>query len=223
MTEGILECNSVQINYRKYGAGDEKPLVLLHGNGEDGRIFDVAAQKFAEGGFTVYAPDSRSHGKSGKAPLSYADMAEDVRAFIENLQLEKPMLYGFSDGGIIGLILAMRNPGLLSKLAVSGANLAPGALKFSFRFGIRVSHFFTRDPMLALMLREPQISPSDLARITEPTLVLAGERDIIPQKHTESVAAAIPSATLCILIGEDHASYVVDGEKLYRTLRDFFV
>jgi len=195
----------------------------LHGNGEDGGVFDVAAKRFAENGFTVYAPDSRGHGKSGKAPLSYADMAEDVRAFIENLKLDKPLLYGFSDGGIIGLMLAMNHPRVLSKLAVSGVNLNPKALNFSFKALVRISYFFTRNPMLRLMLREPQIAHSSLARITEPVLVLAGARDIVSKKHTESVAAAIPNAKFRILKGENHSSYVFDNEKLFGILSGFFV
>ena len=194
VNEYSIVCNSVPIFYRRLGADGNRPLILLHGNGEDGGIFGAAAQRFAQSGFTVYVPDARGHGKSGKAPLSYTEMAGDMRAFIENLRLEKPLLYGFSDGGIIGLMLAYKTPGLLSKLAVSGVNLSPGALKFSFRFWTRAAHFFTRSPLLRLMLKEPHITSSDLARIAEPALVLAGERDIVPKKHTESVAAAIPCA-----------------------------
>jgi len=222
MDEHSIICNAVPIFYRKCGSNDGRPLILLHGNGEDGRIFDVVAQKFAKKGFIVYCPDSRGHGKSGKAPLSYAGMAGDIYEFIVNLRLEKPLLYGFSDGGIVGLILACNHPGLLSKLAVSGVNLTPSALNFCFRLWIRISHFVTRNPMLRLMLREPQIRISELSRITEPVCVLAGSRDIVSKKHTESVAAAIPLASARVLKGETHASYVLDGEKLYGILNDFF-
>ena len=216
MTDGFIECNAVNIYYRKYGK-DGRPLVFLHGNGEDGRIFDGIAQKMSQS-FSVYLPDARGHGQSGKVPLSYGEMAKDVCGLIRGLGLVKPLLYGFSDGGITGLILAYQNPGLLSNLAVSGVNLSPKALKFWFRLSVRLGFFFTRDPMLRLMLAEPDITPADLSRITEPVCVLAGAKDIVPAKHSASVAAAIPSGALGILKGESHGSYVLDNGKLFAAL-----
>ena len=71
------------------------------------------------------------------------------------------------------------------------------------------------------MLNEPNIAFVDLSKITAPTLVLAGERDIIPASHTQAVAAAIPSAECRILKGETHASYVLDADKLHDVLKDF--
>jgi pimeloyl-ACP methyl ester carboxylesterase len=220
MTEHTCVCNGVNIFYRKIGDG--KPLVFLHGNGEDGRIFSVAAERFARDGFCVYLVDTRGHGKSGKAPLGYQNFADDVRAFIDELRLSRPALYGFSDGGITGLLLAVQNPGLLLRLAVSGVNLNPRALSRSFRFATRFLHFFTRDEKLRLMLKEPDIRTDELNRITEPVLVLAGSHDIVTRAHTESIAAAIPNAECRILKGETHASYVADNGKLYAQLSGFF-
>jgi pimeloyl-ACP methyl ester carboxylesterase len=95
--------------------------------------------------FTVYAIDSRGHGKSSRVKtLHYADMAEDIAAFIEALGLEKPMFYGFSDGGVIGLLLAINHPGLLSRLASSGANMNPESLSKGFLLFVRAMYRLTR-------------------------------------------------------------------------------
>lgn len=93
----IFQVNNGHLYYEKSGAG--RPLILLHGNGEMHKIFDKAIPILAEN-FTVYAIDSRGHGQSQPVlEYHYADMAEDIKCFIEALELKNPMLYGFSDGG----------------------------------------------------------------------------------------------------------------------------
>jgi pimeloyl-ACP methyl ester carboxylesterase len=203
-------------------AGQGPPLILLHGNGESHRIFRRAMGRLAAK-FTVYAIDSRGHGKSSRVEaLHYADMAEDIAQFVEALGLGKPMLYGFSDGGIIGLLLAMGRPGLLSRMAISGANLTPGDLKPGMLRLIRVMYKLTRGCNWKLMLEEPDITPAQLGRIDVPVLVLAGEKDIIDEAHTRMIAGAIPGARLQILPGESHGSYVSNGAKLCGLIIPFF-
>ena len=91
-----VQVNGVILYYEKQGSGP--PLVLLHGNGEDGRIFDRTAEVLAPH-YTVYTIDSRCHGQSSRdVPLSYDLMAADVLAFTKALKLEKPVICGFSDG-----------------------------------------------------------------------------------------------------------------------------
>ena len=83
---------------------------------------------------------------------------------------------------------------------------------------LRLVTLFNRDPKLLLMLREPRIAPSALRSVTVPTLVLAGSRDLIREKHTRLIAASLPDARLRILPGETHGSYIVHSEKLARLL-----
>lgn len=91
-----VQVNGVILYYEKQGSGP--PLVLLHGNGEDGRIFDRTAEVLAPH-YTVYTIDSRCHGKSSRnVPLSYDLMAADVLAFSKALKLEKPVICGFRMG-----------------------------------------------------------------------------------------------------------------------------
>lgn len=182
--------NGTKIYYEVQGSG--APILLCHGNGEDHTIFDRLAAALAPN-FTVYLPDTRGHGKSEPVPvLHYSDMAEDMAALIEALGLQKPVFYGFSDGGILGLLLASRYPGLLSRLAVSGANFAPDGLRHSTHLRLALRDFFLPDPLLDVMLREPCLTREDLAKIDVPTLVMAGEHDLIRPEHTRTLAQSIP-------------------------------
>ena len=215
-----IHVNHIDLYYEKTGQGP--PLILLHGNGESCRIFRWAMAQFAAS-HTVYAIDSRGHGKSARVKaLHYADMAEDVAAFIAALGLERPCLYGFSDGGIIGLLLAIEHPGLLSSLAVSGANITPDGVKAGWLRAVRLGYFVTRNSKYKLMRDEPNITEEQLAQVKTPTLVLAGEKDLIRDAHTREIAAAIPGARLRILPGENHGSYVINSPKLYDVLGAFF-
>ena len=122
-----IAVNGTELYYQVSGRG--KPLILLHGNGESGRIFDQIEGSLARD-YQVYVVDSRGHGRSGRGvPVDYRLMTEDMAQFIQRLKLDKPAFYGFSDGGIVGLMLAIQHPGLLSCLAVSGANANPQGLK----------------------------------------------------------------------------------------------
>ena len=210
--------NDVELYYEEYGEGS--PFILLHGNGEDHTIFNVLIDELKKH-YKVYAIDSRSHGKSGKGELSYSLMAEDVKCFIENLNLDKPIVYGFSDGGIIGLMLASRYPQLISTLIASGANVTRSGLKWYIRTFFKVQNFFKPSPLLALMINEPNITREQLESITANVLVLCGSNDMVPYKHSLYIANTIPNATFKVLKGENHGSYVINSPKLYPIIASY--
>jgi len=218
----IAQVNGVDIFYEDNGTGPA--IVLLHGNGEDHTIFDKLTESLADR-YRVIAVDSRDHGLSTRnkkgEELHYSDMAEDIVQLIEQLQLEKPALYGFSDGGILGLLIAEKYPGLLNCLMVSGANTNPKAVKFWLRWSLAVLCLFTPLPKLRMMLREPQIDSTALASITIPVLVLAGQKDLVLEADTRLIAGSIPRAILQIVPGEGHGSYIVHSEKLHGLLAPF--
>ncbi len=207
-----LTVNGVKLYYEKTGTG--RPLVMAHCNSMDHKIFRSAAH-ILSGRFTVYCPDTRGHGKSEKVKtLHYTDMAEDMRAFIEALGLDRPLFYGFSDGGVTGLILASRYPSLLSALIVSGASLRPESTKdLPLRFFRLWSHVDRSDKM-RIMLREPDITDEMLLNIAVPTFVTAGERDLIRESHTRHIADTVPGASLRIFPHTGHTGYITRGAKI---------
>lgn len=214
-----ITVNNVNLYYEVAGSG--APLVMVHGNGETHAIFDKALPLLAEH-FTCYLLDSRGHGQSQPVTeYHYADMAEDVFQFIQALGLEHVTYYGFSDGGIIGLLLASKHPGLLEKMIISGANTRPDAVSKRIVRLFKVINFFHRKPLFELMLTEPHISREQLEAIETPTLVLAGSKDLVVEENTRFIAECIPNATLRILPGESHTSYIVHKEKIAQLILDY--
>ena len=215
-----IQVNGVLLHYIRVGRG--RPVVLVHGNGEDHRLFDCEVGQLAAAGYTVYAPDSRGHGAN--EPLNeyhYADMAEDIYQFIKTLGLEKPAYYGHSDGGIIGLLLEISHPGTLGLLAVSGTNLSPEGLTPEFLEDCRQAEERSSSPLTRLILTEPDISPEQLKSIRIPVLVTVGEYDLILPSETARIAAALPLSTLQTVKGADHGSYVSGSEVMGNLLIHF--
>lgn len=214
------EVNGININYEKTGKG-EQSIVLLHGNGEDHTMFFELSQLLAKD-FTVYALDSRGHGESDPVDyLTYDEMAEDVVSFIKKKKIKHPILYGFSDGGILGLLIAIRHPGLISKLIISGANLKPTGLKNWFLRQCELDYEANHSPLIELMLNNPNISHEELHTIHIPTLILAGEDDLVKEAHTESIHRNIENSQMQILAGEGHDTYVIHNPKLYDIIAPF--
>ena len=207
-----ITVNGVKLYYEKTGNGS--PLIMVHCNSMSHKIFNAAVKVLGQH-FTVYCPDSRDHGKSEKVKtLHYEDMAEDMAQFITELGLEKPVFYGFSDGGIIGLLLAYRYPDMLSKLIVSGASLNPDSTKdLPMKFFKLWSHFDRSDKM-RIMMREPDITDEILKGITVPTFVTAGEKDVIKLSHTQHIANTIPDAKLKIFPKQGHSGYIMRSTKI---------
>ena len=215
-----FESDGIRLYYEL--TGDGPPLVMLHGNGETHRIFDEAVRDLRKH-FTVYAVDSRGHGQSSPVTeYHYDDMAEDIYRFITHLDIQKPMLYGFSDGGIVGLLIALRHPGLLSQLIASGANTEPTGVKKGWLALFRLIYAASRSPQMKLMLTEPHISPDELRTITTPTLLTAGSRDMISEPHTRMLHETIPDSDLFIVHGATHSSYIVHSNEIAALLIDRF-
>ena len=214
------EVNGVSICYETVGEGD--PVILLHGNGGSHRDLSLLTQQLAAAGYKVYAVDSR--GQGANEPLDeyhYSDMADDVYELIKLWGLTQPALYGWSDGGIVGLLTEIRHPGSLGALAVSGANITPDGLEGSFLMSVKLSEAVYRDPLAAMILTEPDITEEELAGITCPVLVTAGSGDIIREDHTRQIADAIPGAQLIIFDGENHGSYITGNTKMAEALITF--
>ncbi len=210
----IQEANGISIYYEKEGRG--KPMILLHGNGEDHTTFSEASAILKDR-FTIYALDTRGHGRSSEScDMHYQSFAEDVKAFIDALSIEKPSLLGFSDGAITALMLASSYPDSVSAVISAGANTRPEGLTDEMLKDIRMEYEATGSALLSLMLSEPDISKEDLGRINVPVLVVAGEHDAVKREDTQLIASSIPDAKLRILKGEDHASYIWHSEKIAR-------
>ncbi len=216
----IFNTGKLELYYEKTGEGC--PLVMLHGNGEDGTIFGPLARKLSRH-FTVYLIDSRNHGRSGRMDdVSYDAMAEDLVDFVNGLGLCRPHIVGFSDGAITAIMASLTGRVRFGKMALLGPNLSPKDFRPEFLTEMENIYANTGDPLVNLMLTEPDIDPMSLHSLTEPVLVIGAENDMYPLLTFTTITDGLPNARLRIMYGHDHGSYIVGSDLLYGPLKDFF-
>jgi pimeloyl-ACP methyl ester carboxylesterase len=177
--------DGVELYYEVYGTGE--PVLLIHGNGSS--IGSLSAQiDYFRKHYQVIAMDSRDQGKSANSPdkITYEKMTDDLAALLDHLKSPPVYILGWSDGGIEALLLGIRHPEKVKKIAAMAANLYPEGvqpqaleLMKSMLSGVPPSQAQTPEgkrefKVMRMMLDEPQIKPKALEAITAPTLVLAG-------------------------------------------------
>ena len=218
-----------------YGSG--KPLLLIHGNGGSIDAFRNNIAYFAKD-YKVIALDSRSQGKSidPADSLSFEMMADDEAALLEAMHIDSAYVLGWSDGGINALLLAMRHPEKVIRLASTGANIWPDStaiipslwLNDKKRFeNTKPSDFRTpkekNDWKLFLLdWNQPNISLSAMHSIKCPSLIIGGDHDLIRVEHTMQIFQSIPNACLWILPGSGHATLIDFSDEFNRKVDTFF-
>ena len=221
----------ISLHFVEKGRG--KPLILLHGNGEDGSYFEHQIDCFSAD-YRVIALDTRGHGQSprGEKPFSIVQFAEDLHDFMDENGIDQAILLGFSDGGNIALTFALKYPERVERMIVDGANLFPSGVKplyqWPIEIGFRIAKMFAKKSekakqnaeMLGLMVNEPHIDPVELARLTMPVLVVAGTKDMIKDKHTRLIYKSLPNARLSIIEG-DHFVANKNAAAFNKAVEDF--
>ncbi len=218
-----------------YGQG--QPLLIIHGNGGSINNFIYQIPYFSKK-YKVIIADSRAQGKSKDAAdsLSYEMMADDYAALLTALKVDSAYVIGWSDGGIEGLLLAIRHPEKVKKLAVTGANLTPDpsavnedvmdlvmpaytALKNKT---VKTEEEKAQWKLMRLLADEPHIPLTDLNKIHCPSLVIGGDHDILKPAHTLLIFQNIPNAYLWILPNSGHSTPIVYKDAFNKTVGDFF-
>jgi pimeloyl-ACP methyl ester carboxylesterase len=217
-----------KIYYAEQGNGPT--LVLLHGGGDSGehsfaRQLDIFSEQHR-----IVAPDQVGQGRTPDVPgpLTYTGMMEDTAALLRKLKLKHVDVVGFSDGGILALMLAVRHPELVRRLVISGVNIAPEGLNADDLEDLRATQNpkpKTIDEKLAHLWAtspsETELSLTMLATIQQPVLVISGDRDAITLEHTLKIFHALPAAELCVLPGTDHATFSGRSEWLNPIINAF--
>ena len=204
----------MDIKHHYIEKGEGFPLIMLHGNGEDCSYFEHQMESLAQH-FRVIAIDTRSHGQTprGNAPFTIRQFAQDLLEFMDEHNIEKAHILGFSDGGNIAMVFALAHPERVEKLILNGANLNAKGVKPSVQIpieiGYRIAKMFANKSLeakknaelLGLMVNDPNVDPAELKQIICPTLVIVGNKDMIKKKHTRLIASSIPNAELSIIPG----------------------
>jgi len=233
----LFMVNDISMYYESYGNGDS--LLLIHGNGSS--IASMGCQiDFFKTKFRVVAADSRGHGNTdlNTDNLSYEQMADDWIALIEKLELTNINLFGWSDGGIIGLLIAIKKPNLVKRLAIMGANVKPQFEALIKLEGFMIERaiteaqqkviaghnpvFWQRKLMqLSLLIDQPNIALSELNKIKSEVLVMAGEKDSVKESHTLQIHQNIPGSELCIFQKGTHFMPIESPLIFNKRLEDF--
>lgn len=222
-----VDVGGVNTYYEAHGEGE--PLLLMHGGLCTIETFFGQTPELAKR-FRVILPERRGHGRTADVdgPITYDAMAADTIAFMRALGIESAHIVGYSDGAIVGVLVAIRRPDLVRRFVSISGNFDCDGLTDEGQAFIESMQPDTFIPMLAdlyakaspdgpehwpvvfekmrrMFLNEPKISPAELGSIKAPTLVLAADRDLMTLEHTLALFQAIPNAQLCIVPGTTHA------------------
>jgi pimeloyl-ACP methyl ester carboxylesterase len=224
--------DGVKLYYEVYGAGE--PLLLVHGNGSS--IGELTAQiDHFRKRYRVIVMDSRDQGKSSDSldKITYEKMTDDLAALLDHLTTGPAYVLGWSDGGIEALLLGIRHPTQVKKIAAMAANLNPDGLHpdaialiksmlDSTPAAARETPEGKRElKVTQMMLDEPHIELAALETIAAPTLVLASDHDVIRDEHTLEIYHHIPNSELVIFPNATHM-IPFDNPNLFNTTVERF-
>jgi pimeloyl-ACP methyl ester carboxylesterase len=221
----------------EYGNKNGNPLILIHGNGGSIASMSSIIPYFSKE-YRVIAIDSRAHGKSTDPgdSLSFEMMGDDNAVLLEQLHIDAAYVIGWSDGGIVALELAMRHPDKVIKLASTGANLWPDSTAIvpplwrdeeHYYDSLHLHQFTTareKNHWKIFMLDwlQPNVSLSELQKIKCPSLIIAGDHDVITLEHTVKIYQNIPNAYLWIVPNSGHPTLIEHTEEFDQKVDEFF-
>jgi pimeloyl-ACP methyl ester carboxylesterase len=238
-----IDIGAVKTWYDEQGEGE--PLVLLHGGLVSNATWGMQIPELSAA-FRVFAPERRGHGHTPdvEGPLNYDDMADDTIAFIEKVVGGPAHLVGWSDGGIIGLLIAIKRPDLVRKLVAIGANYDTNGVSPEAMAGLDVTAESDEMAMLRSMHEavapggpeswkvlyekflvmahsQPNITVEELGTLGARTLILVGDDDLPTLEHTVSLYRSIPNSELAVVPGASHAVLMEKADVMNRLVLDF--
>ena len=239
---GLAPVNDIQMYYEIYNAAGGDSVLLLHGGLGSTLNWGNQVPELMKA-HKVVAIDSRGHARStrSKQPFGYALMAADTLAMMDHLKLGNVSIVGWSDGGIIGLILAMDHPDRVKKLFAYGASFNLAGVKetvmtdpvFGQAIGSQIENYQKLSPtpaefdafmqeISAMWATQPDFKPEQLGKITVPTVIADGQYDeAIKPEHTAELAKLIPGAKLVILPNVSHMGMWQDPAAFNRAMTEF--
>jgi pimeloyl-ACP methyl ester carboxylesterase len=218
-----------------YGAG--RPLLLIHGNGGSMSAFNQNIPYFSKR-YKVIAVDSRAQGKTvdNNDSLSFEMMADDFAALLNAMHIDSAYVIGWSDGGINALLLALRHPDKVIRLASTGANMTPDSgaiIPSSWKDEQKQYESDKNKPRITLKEKndwkifmldwlQPNVPLEDLKGIKCPSLIICGDHDVITIEHTAGIYKNIPRAYLWVVPNSGHATLREHRDEFDNLVNNFF-
>jgi pimeloyl-ACP methyl ester carboxylesterase len=214
-------------------------IVLLHGGmGHSDQLLETIGPHLAKH-YRVLAYDRRGHGRTADtgAPFDFAEMVDEAIAVVQRLVRGRAHFVGWSDGGIVSLLLSLRRPELIARQVLIGANYHVSGVRelpsdtelgkrmreeYAARSPDGVAHFAMVARKLGdLYAHQPTLTTDDLRRVEVPSLVLAGDDDLIELSHTTSLFEHLPRGQLAIVPAASHAVALEAPEDVARLILHF--
>lgn len=217
-----VQLGDVKTWYDEHGAGDS--LVLLHGGLVDARFFEPNIAALAEH-FHVYTPERRGHGHTPDVdgPINYQLMADDTIAFLETVVGRPSELVGHSDGAFVAMLVAMKRPELVKRLVmISGGFNKSGEAAPDAEWNVDeiaeflaptyaevspdgIDHFKVVATKVGEMAaKEPNLDAAELAKVTQRSLVMFSDDDLVTLEHMVEMYNALPNAEFAVVPGTSH-------------------
>jgi pimeloyl-ACP methyl ester carboxylesterase len=240
---GNIDYRDARIHYVAYGQGE--PVLLLHGGLSNKLSWFSQIPWLVASGRRVVLIDTRGHGEStpGNTKLSYQIFAEDTIQVLDRLGIQRTDIVGWSDGGIIALMLGLEVPQRVKQIVAISTNFQPSGLipeanwvqdktlnllpnRFtdwlrSWWSGAGDRHADLESEIKGLWRTAPQLGHSDLKAIKAPTLVIAGENDIIALSHSRELAQTLANGKLEIVPGAGHAAPITHARQINQLIASF--
>jgi pimeloyl-ACP methyl ester carboxylesterase len=218
-----------------YGSG--QPILFIHGNGGSMGNFGKNIPFFSTK-YKCILVDSRAHGKSADPSdsLTFEQMADDFNALLDTLHIAQTYVIGWSDGGINALLLAIRHPDKVIKLASTGANLTPDSTalapwlwkdmvnQYNKQKDIKWTTAKEKNTWKIFLLdyNQPNIPAAALKAIKCPSLIICGDHDLIPVEHTALIYHSIPKAYLWVVPHSGHPTLIEHTDDFNAKVDEFF-
>lgn len=228
---GMAPVNDIKMYYAEYGEGD--PILFIHGGLGSADVWGNQVADFARDHRVIVA-DSRGHGRSTRSaqPFGYDLMTSDYVALLDYLKLDRVTLVGWSDGGIIGIDMAMKHPEKLTRVIAQAANVTTDGVKADVMTNKTFSDYINAagesykklsptpneydafvNQISAMWASQPAWTAADLGKIAVPVTLAIGDHDeAVKLDHTEMMAKEIPGAKLVILKDASHFAMLQDPE-----------
>ncbi|ACE89146.1 alpha/beta hydrolase family protein [Rhizobium phaseoli] len=238
-TSGMADVNDIKMYYAEYGEGD--PILFIHGGLGNTGVWGHQIAEFARDHLVIVA-DSRGHGRSTRSqqPFGYDLMTSDYVALLDYLKIDKVTLVGWSDGGIIGIDMAMKHPEKLTRVIAQAANVTTDGVKpdvmsnrtFNAYIKVAGEQYRTLSPtpneydafvtqISRMWATQPNWTATELGKITLPVTLAIGDHDeAVKLDHTEMMAKEIPGAKLVILKDASHFAMLQDPAGYNAMIRD---
>ena len=218
----VVNLNGVNIEYGIYGDLDAEPLLLLPPNGGDMHSFDGSILPEMAKHFKVICVSPRATGKSDwvEGSMTFEAMADDLANLLDYLNIEKTRIFGFSDGGNLGVVFTLAHQERVESLVIMGSNINTWGtntfdqIQITYQYIILCIEawlyddieYARRRDIKGMMVGQPSLTFEDISAIKVPVFNIYGEHDMIQRWHSKKITRSIEGAQELMIIGGGHST-----------------